>query len=279
MRPSSGKTACAARRRWRSRICSSVSTTRGASHRFGLSAAPPSELAARIDVRGEIIGDLGEALEHLSGRIFVELDYADLAGWGAWVDYPIYLPRGHGALRLWGDLAESQGRLTADLALEDLRVRLGRKVPELDLNSLRGRLEGRYKESDWALSGSKVELLAADGTRVAPTDFQAAWKQDGQSGRISGSAGASFLDFAVLRKLAAYMPLDPRSRELLEQYRPAGTGIRIAGQLEQARRCSRALRAQGQLQRSRLAARRLFSGGEGSFRNGRVQRKRRFAGA
>lgn len=195
---------------------------RGRQHRFGLSAAPPPELAARIDVRGEIIGDLGEALEHLSGRIFVELDYADLAGWGAWVDYPIHLPRGHGALRLWGDLAESQGRLTADLALEDLRVRLGRKVPELDLNSLRGRLEGRYKESDWALSGSKVELLAADGTRVAPTDFQAAWKQDGQSGRISGSAGASFLDFAVLRKLAAYMPLDPRSRELLEQYRPEG---------------------------------------------------------
>jgi uncharacterized protein (TIGR02099 family) len=195
---------------------------KGRRHRFGLSAAPPSELAARIDVRGEIVGDLGEALEHLSGRIFVELDFADLAGWGAWVDYPIYLPRGHGALRLWGDLAESEGRLTADLALEDLRVRLGRKVPELDLNSLRGRLEGRYKESDWALSGSKVELLAADGTRVAPTDFQAAWKQDGQSGRISGSAGASFLDFAVLRKLAAYMPLDPRSRELLEQYRPAG---------------------------------------------------------
>ena len=194
----------------------------GRRHRFGLSAAPPSELAARIDVRGEIIGDLGEALEHLSGRIFVELAYADLAGWGAWVDYPIHLPHGHGAVRLWGDLAERQGRVTADLALEDLRVRLGRKVPELDLNSLRGRLEGRYMESDWALSGSKVELLVADGTRVAPTDFQAAWKQDGQSGRISGSAGASFLDFAVLRKLAAYMPLDPRSRELLEQYRPEG---------------------------------------------------------
>ena len=36
---------------------------KGRSHRFGLSAAPPAELAARIDVRGEINGDLGEALE------------------------------------------------------------------------------------------------------------------------------------------------------------------------------------------------------------------------
>lgn len=195
---------------------------KGRSHRFGLSAAPPPELAARIDIRGEINGDLGEAIEHLSGRIFVELDYADLAGWRTWVDYPIYLPQGHGAMRLWGDLAEGQGKLTADLSLEDLRVRLGRKVPELALDSLRGRLEGRYRENDWALAGSKVELLAADGTRVAPTDFHTEWKQDGQSGRISGSVGASFLDFAVLGKLAAYMPLDPHSRELLERHHPQG---------------------------------------------------------
>ena len=195
---------------------------KGRSHRFGLSAAPPPELAARIDIRGEINGDLGEAIEHLSGRIFVELDYADLAGWRTWVDYPIYLPQGHGAMRLWGDLAEGQGKLTADLSLEDLRVRLGRKVPELALDSLRGRLEGRYRENDWALAGSKVELLAADGTRVAPTDFHTEWKQDGLSGRISGSVGASFLDFAVLGKLAAYMPLDPHSRELLERHHPQG---------------------------------------------------------
>jgi uncharacterized protein YhdP len=195
---------------------------KGRSHRFGLSAAPPAELAARIDVRGEINGDLGEALDHLSGRIFLELDYADLAGWRAWVDYPVYLPQGRGALRLWGDLADSQGKLTADLALEDVRVRLGRKVPELALDNLRGRLVGRYKENDWAVAGSKVELLAADGTRVAPTDFQAEWKQEGEAGRVSGSAVASFLDFAVLGKLAAYLPLDPRSRELLERHRPQG---------------------------------------------------------
>ncbi|MGB4226381.1 MAG: YhdP family protein [Candidatus Dechloromonas phosphoritropha] len=194
----------------------------GRRHRFGLSAAPPPELAARIDIRGEINGDLGEALERLSGRVFVQMDYADLAGWRAWVDYPVYLPQGHGAVRLWGDLAEGQGKLTVDVALEDLRVRLGHKVPELALDNLRGRLTGRYKESDWALSGSKVELLAADGTRVAPTDFQAEWKQDGPGGRMSGSATASFLDFAALGKLASYLPLDPHSRELLERHQPQG---------------------------------------------------------
>ncbi len=191
-------------------------------HRFGLSAAPPPELAARIDIRGEIDGSLGEVLEHLAGRIFVQLDYADLAGWQAWVDYPIHLPQGHGALRLWGDLAAGQGRLTSDVALENLRVRLGNEVPELALDSLRGRLEGRYKENDWELSGRKVELLAVDGTQVAPTDFQVAWRQDGSDGGVSGSARASFLDLGALGKLSSYIPLDLASRGLLARHQPVG---------------------------------------------------------
>jgi uncharacterized protein YhdP len=101
---------------------------RGRRHRFGLSAAPPSELAARIDIRGEVSGALDEALEHLSGKVFVQLDYADLAAWRNWVDYPVDLSQGRGALRVWGDLDEGQGKATADLALEAVRIRLGRKT-------------------------------------------------------------------------------------------------------------------------------------------------------
>jgi uncharacterized protein YhdP len=188
----------------------------GRRHRFGLSAAPPENLAARIDIRGEIKGELGDALEHLTGKLFVELDYADLAGWRAWVDYPVLLPQGRGALRIWGDLDDGAGKVTADVALEELRVRLGRKLPELDLASMRGRLEGRYKADEWALSGHKVELLTLDGVRVAPTDFNLEWRQNPPGSQVNGSASATFLDLAVLAKLASYMPLDAKSRELLE---------------------------------------------------------------
>jgi uncharacterized protein (TIGR02099 family) len=194
---------------------------RGSRHRFGLSAAPPSELAARIDIRGEINGDLGQVLEHLAGQIFVEVDYADLAAWRKWVDYPIHLPQGRGALRVWGDLADGAGKLTADVALEELRVRLGRNLPELDLSSMRGRLEASYKGDQRVVVGRKVELLTMDGIRVAPTDFNATWQQDA-NGRLTGSAGASFLDLAVIGRLAAFLPLDARSRQLLGQHQPQG---------------------------------------------------------
>jgi uncharacterized protein (TIGR02099 family) len=194
----------------------------GRRHRFGLSAAPPDNLAARVDIRGEVKGDLGDALEHLTGKIFVELDYADLAGWRAWVDYPVPLPQGRGALRIWGDLDEGAGKVTADLALEELRIRLGRKLPELDLASMRGRLEGRYKADEWALAGHKVELLTQDGVRVAPTDFKLEWRQNPKTAVVQGNASASFLDLGVLAKLASYMPLDAKSRELLEKHKPQG---------------------------------------------------------
>jgi len=191
-------------------------------HRFGISAAPPAALAARLDIRGEVSGDPGEALEHLSGRLFVELDYADLAGWQPWVDYPVHLPRGRGALRIWGDLDEGQGKLTADVALEELRTRLGAKLPELDLASLRGRLEGHYQPGEWGLVGRKLELLTEDGLRVAPTDFQVSWRRNERTAAVNGNASATFLDLGVLARLATYMPLDARSRQLLQTYQPQG---------------------------------------------------------
>jgi uncharacterized protein YhdP len=207
---------------------------RRGSHRFGLSAAPPGELAARLDLRGEVAGELGQAIEHYSGKVFVELDYADLAGWRPWLDYPVAIPSGRGALRVWGDLGDGSGRLTADVALEDLRIRLGSKLPELSLVNMRGRLSGSYRDDAWSLAGNRVELLAADGTRVAPSDFQAEWRRDPRDGTVDGKASATYLDLAVLARLAGYLPLDPGSRGLLQRHRPQGqiADLRAAWRLE-----------------------------------------------
>lgn len=194
----------------------------GRRHRFGLSAAPPEALAARIDFRGEVEGDVGEALERLAGKLFVELEYADLAGWRPWLDYPIDLPQGRGALRVWGDLSDGESKLTADFALEELRIRLGKSLPELDMANMRGRLEGRYKPNEWAVSGYRIELLTLDGVRVPPTDFHAEWRRNAANGRVTGETSATLLDLGALSALAAYLPLDVSSRELLVNRHPAG---------------------------------------------------------
>ena len=162
---------------------------RGSRHRFGLSAVPPAQLAARIDIRGDIHGDPLGAWDQLSGKVYAELDYADLAGWSAWVDYPVLMRQGHGALRVWGEWKKGEGSTTADLALEDVRIKLGKEVPQLDLADMRGRVEGAYRKGGWRFAGRRVELSTRSGIRIPPTDFAAEWRESGTA--ISGSAAAA----------------------------------------------------------------------------------------
>ena len=70
----------------------------GRRHRFGLNALPPTALASRLDLRGEFLGRDLERFESWSGTAFAAVEYIDLAAWRAWVDYPVALPRGRGAL-------------------------------------------------------------------------------------------------------------------------------------------------------------------------------------
>src|SRR5215510_16073613 len=98
-------------------------TNSGGHHRFGLRAVPPVKLAGPLDVRGDLTGNTVRALAEWNGRLYVALDYADIAAWRTWVPFPIELPRGNGGLRAW--LAFSQHQLseaTADVRLADVRT-------------------------------------------------------------------------------------------------------------------------------------------------------------
>ncbi|MFC5302427.1 YhdP family protein [Azospira restricta] len=196
---------------------------RGRHHRFGLTALPPPELAARIDLRGNLDGDDLGALDEWAGQLYTELAYVDLAGWRRWVDYPVALPQGRGGLRAW--LSIGEGRLldlTADLALRDVRLRLARPLPEMHLDALSGRLGGRLRQGGFAAFGKGLTLALEDGTQLPPTDFSADWQAAAEGGG-QGSATASRLDLPLLVRLSAYLPLDAGSRKLLADYAPSGS--------------------------------------------------------
>ncbi len=195
----------------------------GSRHRFGLTALPPPELASRIDIRGDLRGDDLARLDAWEGKLFAELDYVDLAGWHRWLDYPIALPKGKGAMRAW--LSVEEGHLldlTADLALSDVQLRLANNLPELRLTSLNGRLGGRLQTGGFAASAKGLSLGLADGTQVPPTDFSFDWQAAGERGSIRGSGTASRINLQRLSHLAAYLPLDANSRKLLHDYAPTG---------------------------------------------------------
>ncbi len=198
----------------------------GSRHRFGFTAEPPRQLAARIDIRGDFKGRDLDQLDVWKGNVYAELDYADLAVWRAWVDYPVALPQGSGALRLWLGFADKLLiSTTADVRLADVRLRLRPDLPELDLLTLEGRLAGRRLDNEGSSFEAELKhmtLATRDGLSLQPTDLKLVWKNAAANRPPQGTATANGLDLEALARLAAHLPLDEATRARLARHSPRG---------------------------------------------------------
>jgi uncharacterized protein (TIGR02099 family) len=219
----------------------------GHRHRFGLSALPPAQLATRLDLRGDLKehdrSATGSWLDAWQGDLYGEIDGADLAGWRDWVDYPVALPEGHGALRLWlGFVRQRITAATADVRLAAVRLQLQPDLPELDLLHLDGRIRVQQLEGSDG-EGFEVEtrglsLATRDGLSLPATDFRLAWRKapggTTNAARNKADISASQLDLTALGRLAAYLPLPPAAREQLTRHAPRGHLASLAAQWSDA---------------------------------------------
>ncbi|HZV53304.1 MAG TPA: YhdP family protein [Rhodocyclaceae bacterium] len=196
----------------------------GSHHRFGLTAEPPKQLAARLDIRGDFRGLDLDALDAWKGEAYAELDYADLAGWRAWLDYPVELPRGSGGLRLWLGFANKQVTgVTADVRLADTALRLAPDLPMLTMERLDGRLGVRRLDDGFAFQARHLALATHDGIRIEPADLEFKWHLATGTRPTRGEATANGLDLGALAELAVYLPLTGDQRTRLADYGPQGT--------------------------------------------------------
>ncbi|MCX7174033.1 MAG: YhdP family protein [Proteobacteria bacterium] len=200
----------------------------GSRHRFGLTADPPKALAARLDIRGDFNGQDLDELAAWKGDAYAELDYADLAIWRTWIDYPLDLPQGSGGIRLW--LGFAQKRLTdatADIALANVKLRLAQDLPVLDLQSLNGRLAGKRLAHGMELGARRLALTTSDGIVIQPTDFQLKWSGAADALPAGGTFSAQDLDLDAFARLAAYLPLDNEVRRQVAEVAPRGKLIEM----------------------------------------------------
>lgn len=195
---------------------------RGRRHRFGLRAVPPAELAAPIDMRGDVRGDSLQVLSDWNGKLFLQLDKVDLAAWNQWIDIPIKLTRGAGALRTWltfrrHELAEA----VADVRLAAVKARLRDDLPELELDALAGRLAWKHLPDGLEFSTAKLSLESG-GTSLEPADLLVRVTKDKQ-GTNTGELHANALNLVALVTLADRLPLDAELRTEVVALSPRGT--------------------------------------------------------
>ena len=212
----------------------------GARHALGLSARLPLELGERLELRAELAGGAPGAGGDWSGRLYAELGYADLAAWREWLDLPIGLARGAGALRLWTSVENGAWRAaSADIAAADVAVVFGEALPALELDSLRGRLQARVLADGYQLTGRQLAVAGHDGAAIGPADFQLAWRRDG------GALSANAVELAPLARLALALPLPEELRRLADDLEPRGQLADLSYQWEGPVAAPRRFQARG----------------------------------
>jgi uncharacterized protein (TIGR02099 family) len=192
----------------------------GERHSIGLSAHPPAELGARLELRAMLEGAELADPAAWQGRLYAELGYTDLAAWRAWIDYPGRIDQGQGAVRAWLTLEAGEvRRATADLALSDVTARFGEELAPLRLASLRGRLQGMAANGRYEIAARDLVIGIENGAVLAPNDFDLAWTAGNDAG---GTLAAAAIELEPLARLAASLPLPDRARKLLAEVKPRG---------------------------------------------------------
>ena len=192
-------------------------------HRFALKANTARDLASTLDVRGELRGGGLAELQRWTGRLFVELDYADLAAWRQWFDYPLELRSGQGGIRLWlGVAGKKLTEATADVALAKVSTRIAPELPELQLDYLRGRLGYKASGNAMDISGRSVALRSGGGVAFEPADFTLHLEPGRDARPAKGEFQANALELEPLAKLAEYLPFPGGLRQRLSELEPHG---------------------------------------------------------
>ena len=194
----------------------------GESHRFGLNATPPVEVASEIVARGDLWGSSAHDLRAWRGHLYLEFGYADLAQAQTWFAVPLDVARGLGSLRVWMDLEGSRvAAATADLRLVNVQARLAPDLPELALDNLRGRLGWNNHGGRTQFSAQALGFTTAEGLTLAPMELTFTRTETGDGGGRS-ELRLEKLDLAPVVELAEFLPLDATLRGRLARSSPSG---------------------------------------------------------
>ena len=193
----------------------------GRHHSFGLIAEPGTQMATRLDLRGNFVGQDLTDLSQWRGELYAELERVDLAAWSPWFDSPFAWSRGTGGLRLWLTFENLLlNGTTLDLRVSDVAVRLQPDLPVLELKQLRGRMISQRTREGFVGELRQLELETRNGITVPPTN--ARLSIDNGKGREAGEFRVNSLDFGALADLADHLPLPAHIHERLKSFSPEG---------------------------------------------------------
>lgn len=198
-------------------------------HTFGLTGVPPTALGAPFDVRGDVHGQSTRDFSRWYGKIYAQLERADLSAWHRWVPLPFDIARGFGSMRVWLDFkGRSVESLTADLSLNDALARFSKTLPYVDLRALKGRVALSVRHGQYQFNAPKLLVATADGDVLPATDLMIRYDPGSSKSPAKGDIRVDSLRLDPLAKLAFGLPLTETLRQRITALEPRGTIQRVA---------------------------------------------------
>ena len=191
-------------------------------HHAGLTGVPPSEIASPLELRIDVTGHSLNDWSRLRGRMYLRLDYADIAAWREWLPLPFAMDSGKGAFRAWVDFAQSQPvGVTADFELDDARATLHDEIAPLALAHLAGRVAWKRTAEKTEFVARQVSFVLPNGVAHPPADFTLTIANEDRA--AGGKLVFSDLVLAPLVAIAPQLPIGETLRREIAAYDPRGT--------------------------------------------------------
>ena len=209
-------------------------------HQMALHATPPASLAAPLDLRAEFhhppFAQKISDFTHWKGVLYADLQEADVAAWQDYVDSPVGILQGKGAVRSWLSFDRAQvADFTADLLLSDVSARLRKDLDLLALAEVSGRVSVREAldpRSDGdptsfgvlghAVSLTDFSLRTIDGLRLPTTTISESFVPAKNGKPEKTVIHAQLLDLETLADFVERLPLPATQRQILRDFAPKG---------------------------------------------------------
>ena len=233
----------------------------GQRHLMRLDATPPPAWGERFSVRGVfrepfLSGGAGR-WQQWAGQLYAEFSRVDASEVQRYVSLDrlgIDLKAGTGALRGWVDVNDGQFTGgTADMALLEVDVRLGRALQPLALEAVTGRVGGRQLANGFNVATEDLHFRTGDGLQWPGGN--AAVVYTGAEGKLParGELKADKLDLAALALIANRLPLGKETHALIDTLAPKGLVEVVEAKWQGALDAPSAFAAKGRVARLEIA--------------------------
>jgi uncharacterized protein (TIGR02099 family) len=196
-------------------------------HRLRIDATPPAEWGNRFNAIAQFTSPLWSShagqWREWEGELFADFSRIDLAQLHHYADTGVDIARGVGALRSWASLNEGQlTEGTADLALSEMDVRLGKDVASLAVQAVQSRMAVQVVDEGLRLTTEGLSFRTTDGVQWPGGNiaFLQTGHRQGHAGR--GELSADKLDLAVLAQVIDTLPIGTATHALVRSLNPKG---------------------------------------------------------